>query len=201
MKKLFIALMTALLPFGLSAQNDAKAAEILDRVLTELSTTNGIRLEFGGTETGFLLLKGEKFYLNNGNIQSWFDGKNQWSYVADTEEVNISHPSHEELQSFNPYFILKNYNNEYTYQYKGNLMRNGVKGHEIVLVPKQTKGQEVIRFFISKSNQPQALRFENNGQTISEINVTSYQGNQQLKDEIFRFNRSLYPNVEIIDMR
>ena len=201
MKKLLIALMTVLLPFGLHAQSDAKAAEVLDKVLTELTNTNGIRLEFGGTETGFLLLKGEKFYLNNGSIQSWFDGKNQWSYVADTEEVNISHPTSEELQSINPYYILNNYKNEYTYQYKGSLTRNGIKGHEIVLAPKQAGGQEVIRFFISKSNQPLALRFENNGQTLSEINITSYQGNQQLKDEIFRFNRSLYPNAEIIDMR
>ena len=79
MKKLLITLMTALLPFGLRAQNDAQAAEILDKVLTELTNTSGIRLEFGGTENGILLLKGEKFYLNNGNIQSWFDGKNQWS--------------------------------------------------------------------------------------------------------------------------
>lgn len=201
MKKLLITLMTALLPFGLHAQSDAKAAEVLDKVLTELTNTNGIRLEFGGTETGFLLLKGEKFYLNNGSMQSWFDGKNQWSYVADTEEVNISHPTSEELQSINPYYILNNYKNEYTYQYKGSLTRNGIKGHEIVLAPKQAGGQEVIRFFISKSNQPLALRFEKNGQTLSEINITSYKGNQQLKDEIFRFNRSLYPNAEIIDMR
>ena len=201
MKKLLIALMTALLPFGLHAQNDAKAAEVLDKVLTELTNTNGIRLEFGGTETGLLLLKGEKFYLNNGSIQSWFDGKSQWSYVADTEEVNISHPTSEELQNINPYYILKNYKNEYTYQYKGSLTRNGIKGHEIVLAPKQAGGQEVIRFFISKSNQPLALRFEKNGQTLSEINITSYQGSQQLKDEIFRFNKSLYPNAEIIDMR
>ena len=105
MKKLLITLMTALLPFGLRAQSDAQAAEILDKVLTELTNTSGIRLEFGGTENGILLLKGEKFYLNNGNIQSWFDGKNQWSYVGDTEEVNISHPSNEELQGLNPYFI------------------------------------------------------------------------------------------------
>lgn len=201
MKKLLITLMTALLPFGLRAQSDAQAAEILDKVLTELTKTSGIRLEFGGTENGILLLKGEKFYLNNGNIQSWFDGKNQWSYVGDTEEVNISHPSNEELQGINPYFILKNYKNVYTYQYKGSQTRNGIKGHEIVLAPKQAGGQEVIRFFISKSNQPLALRFEKNGQTMSEINVTSYQKNQQLKDEVFRFNKSLYPNAEIIDMR
>ena len=106
MKRLLTLWMLALLPYCLSAQGDAKAGEVLDKVWESISETNGIRIDFGGTENGFLLLKGEKFYLNNGSIQSWYDGQTQWSYVADTEEVNISHPTPEELQGINPYFIL-----------------------------------------------------------------------------------------------
>ena len=102
MKRLFTFWMLALLPFCISAQTDTKAAEVLDNVLEDLSKSSGIRVDFGGSETGFLLLKGEKFYLNNGSIQSWYDGKTQWSYLADTEEVNISHPTQEELQGINP---------------------------------------------------------------------------------------------------
>lgn len=201
MKKLLITLMTALLPFGLHAQSDAKAAEVLDKVLTELTNTNGIRLEFGGTETGFLLLKGEKFYLNNGSIQSWYDGETQWSYVAETEEVNISHPTPEELQAINPYLILLRYKTDFDYTYKGSQTRNGVKGHEIVLTPKHSGNREVIRVFISQKHQPLAMKIEQDGRTLSEISVISYKTDQGLEDGIFRFNKSLYPNVEIIDMR
>ena len=71
MKKLLTLWMLALLPYCLSAQNDSRAEAILDKTLSSLSDSNGIRADFGGTENGFLLLKGEKFYLNNGNIQSW----------------------------------------------------------------------------------------------------------------------------------
>ena len=201
MKRLFTLWMLALLPYCISAQTDAKAAEVLDKVLEDLSDSNGIRADFEGSETGFLLLKGEKFYLNNGNVQSWYDGKTQWSYVADTEEVNISHPTLEELQGINPYLILMRYKTDFNYTYKGSQTRNGVKGHEIVLTPKHSEQSEVIRVFISKTYHPLAMKMEQNGQTLSEINVTSYRTDLKLEDGMFKFNRSLFPNAEIIDMR
>ena len=200
MKRLFTIWMLVLLPFCISAQTDAKAAEVLDKVLEDFSKS-GIRAEFGGSETGLLLLKGDKFYLNSGNIQSWYDGKTQWSYVADTEEVNISHPTQEELQGMNPYLILMRYQADFNYTYKGNQMRNGVKGHEIILTPKHSGQQEIIRIFVSKTYHPLAMKIERNGQTLSEINVTSYKTSQQLEDGMFRFNKSLYPNADIIDLR
>lgn len=201
MKRLLTIGMLVLLPYYLGAQTDRKAEEVLDKALSELSETSGIRADFAGTEQGFLLLKGEKFYLNSGGIQSWYDGKTQWSYVADTEEVNISHPTREELQSINPYLILMRYKTDFEYNYKGAQTRNGVKGHEIVLTPKHSGNREVIRVFISQSHQPLAIKVEQDGRTMSEINVINYQTNQKLEDGMFRFNKSLYPNAEIIDMR
>ena len=200
MKRLFTLWMLALLPYCISAQTDAKAAEVLDKVLEDLSD-NGIRADFEGSETGFLLLKGEKFYLNNGNVQSWYDGKTQWSYVADTEEVNISHPTLEELQGINPYLILMRYKTDFNYTYKGSQTRNGVKGHAILLTPKHSDNGEMIQVFVSSNSQPLAMKIDQNGQTLSEINVTSYKTDQKLEDGMFRFNKSLFPNAEIIDMR
>ncbi len=201
MKKLLTLWMLALLPYCLSAQTDAKAAEVLDKVLENISETSGIRIDFGGTESGFLLLKGEKFYLNNGSIQSWYDGKTQWSYVAETDEVNISHPTPEELQGINPYFILMRYKEDFGYTYKGGVTRNGVKGHAILLTPKHSDNGEMIQVFVSSNSQPLAMKIEQNGQALSEINVISFKSNQKLEDNMFRFNKTLYPNVEIIDLR
>ena len=200
MKKIFTLWMLALLPYCISAQTDAKAAEVLDKALTQLAGNSGIRADFDGTEKGFLLLKGEMFYLNNGNIESWYDGQTQWSYVADTEEVNISHPTPEELQTINPYYILMRYKADFDYIYKGSPIRNGVKGHEIVLTPKGASNDR-IRLFISDKFQPLAIKIERNGKTLSEINVTRYQTNQKWGDETFRFNKAQYPNAEIIDLR
>ena len=201
MKKLLTLWMLTLLPYCLGAQTNKKAAEVLDKVLAEWSESSGIRADFIGTENGFLLIKGKKFYLNNGSIQSWYDGKTQWSYVADTEEVNISHPTNEELQSINPYLILMRYKMDFDYIYKGAQTRNGVKGHEIVLTPKHSGNREVFRVFISQKHQPLAMKMEQDGRTLSEINVINYQDDQKLQDGMFRFNKSLYPNAAIIDLR
>ena len=190
----------ALLPYCLYAQTDAKASEVLDKAFAIWKADSGIRAEFGGNENGVLLLKGEKFYLSNGTIESWYDGETQWSYVADTEEVNISHPTPEELQSINPYHILMRYKTDFHYIYKGSQTRNGVKGHEIILTPKHSN-REIFRLFISNTYQPLAIKIEQNGQTVCEINVTRYETNQKFGDETFRFNKLQYPNAEIIDLR
>ena len=121
--------------------------------------------------------------------------------MAETEEVNVSHPTPEELQGINPYLILMRYKSDFNYSYKGELTKNGVKGHEVILRPKQSGGMDLIRVFISKAHQPLAMKVEQNGKTVSEINVTSFRTDQRLEDGMFRFNRSLYPNAEIIDLR
>ena len=62
------------------------------------------------------MLKGNRFYLNSGGIQSWFDGTTQWSYLESSEEVNVSNPTPEELQTINPYALLSIYKSGYNYK-------------------------------------------------------------------------------------
>lgn len=200
MKRRWIWWILALLPYCLCAQQDAKAAELLDKLIAPLMN-GGVRTEFKGTENGALLLKGEKFYLHSGNVQSWYDGNTQWSYMPDTEEVNISHPTPEELQAVNPYFLLLRYKSDYHYAYKGITKRNGVEAHEIVLTPRSADTREVIRLFITKEHRPLSILLERNGRTVSDINVTAFQTRQQLEDGMFRFDKTLYPKAEIIDLR
>ena len=199
MKKLFFTLLSVLLPYCLSAQTD-KAKAVLDKVISTLTKDGGIQIDFEGTESGSIVMKGEKFYLHSGQIQSWYDGKTQWSYVADTEEVNISHPTLEELQGINPYFILINYQENFESSYKGTNTHEGKQVQEIVLAPKG-KANEQITLWISKSNHPIYIKVVNNGKPVSEFHVKSVRKQEGINDHVFRFNKSLYPNAEIIDLR
>ena len=199
--KSYLIYILAILPACLFAQNDTQAQELLMKAEKSIMEGGVIHASFEGDLQGEIILKGEKFHLNSNGIQSWYDGETQWSYVAETEEVNISHPTPEELQAINPYLILLRYKTDFDYTYKGSQTRNGVKGHEIVLTPKHSGNREVIRVFISQKHQPLAMKIEQDGRTLSEISVISYKTDQGLEDGIFRFNKSLYPNVEIIDMR
>lgn len=199
MKKLFFTLLSILLPYCLSAQTD-KAKVVLDKVVSTLTNDSGIQFEFEGTESGSIVMKGDKFYLHSGQIQSWYDGKTQWSYVADTEEVNISHPTQEELQGVNPYYMLVNWQNNFDASYNGLKNHEGKQVHEIILLPKGN-GNEQITLWISKTNYPLYIKVAKNGRTMSEIKVKTVQKQQQISDHVFRFNKSLYPNAEMIDLR
>ena len=199
MKKLFFTLLTLLLPYCLSAQTD-KAKAVLDKVISTFTEEGGIQIDFEGTEKGTIVMKGEKFYFHSGQIQSWYDGKTQWSYVADTEEVNISHPTPEELQGINPYFILVNYQENFESSYKGMKTHEGKQVQEIVLAPKGN-AHEQITLWISKTNHPIYIKVENNGKPVSEIHVKNVRKQKEINDHVFRFNKSLYPNAEIIDLR
>ena len=80
---------------------------ILDKTAAAFRQAQAVSITFGGTQEGTLLLKGNKFHLNTGDVETWFDGKTQWSYLRQNEEVNVSTPTPEELQSINPQHLLR----------------------------------------------------------------------------------------------
>lgn len=201
MKKLGMICLLALLPYCLYAQKKVETEELLDKTLVSLSNKNGVRIDYVGTETGFLLLKGKRFYLNNNHIQCWYDGTTLWSYVDGTNEVNISEPDPEELQSINPYYLLARYKAEYKYDYHGKGKGKKLDGHEILLTPLSSDDSVIYRVYIEDDYEPQGIVIEQNGNTVSEIQITSYKTNQKLEDNMFRFNKTLFPDIEVIDMR
>ena len=202
MKKLYLIIyILSFLPLSLFAQQDAKAKEVLQKTEQMLKQSNGIRAAFEGSNHGLLLMKGEKFYLNCAGVQSWYDGKTQWSYVEDTEEVNITHPTPEELQGINPYLLMQTYKQGYNYQYKGKQTRNGHTGHEIVLTPKTKRDITSITLLVSEKYIPVYIKVEQGKQAYNEFKVLSCQTNQSLRDDTFVFDRKKFPDAEIIDLR
>ena len=201
MKRTYLLVLILFLSVSLSAQKDKQAREILDKTTNALQQAGGIRATFGGTSNGTLLLKGNQFYLNSGGIQSWFDGKTQWSYLESSEEVNVSNPTPEELQTINPYALLSIYKNGYNYKYAGTKSRNGKQGFEVILTPENKQDITSITLFVSQTYQPLYIKVEQNNKSANEIIVTSYQTNQPLDNATFKFDKKKFPNAEVIDLR
>ena len=201
MKRTYLLVLILFLSVSLSAQKDKQAREILDKTTNALQQAGGIRATFGGTGNGTLLLKGNQFYLNSGGIQSWFDGKTQWSYLESSEEVNVSNPTPEELQTINPYALLSIYKNGYNYKYAGTKSRNGKQGFEVILTPENKQDITSITLFVSQTYQPLYIKVEQNNKSATEIIVTSYQTNQPLDNATFKFDTKKFPNAEVIEFR
>lgn len=201
-KYAFFILLVAvwLLPLQVTAQQDKQAKQILDKTSQLLNNAKGIQASFGGSATGELIIKGEKFFLNSNGILSWFDGKTQWSYVEENDEVNISTPSKDEVRAINPYFIINSYHHGFNYTYEGLKTVDGKKVHEITLLPKVKSDTKAIILYVSTQYIPTCIKFVQTGNS-RQIDILSFNSNVVLKDSDFVFDRKKFPNADIIDLR
>ncbi len=202
MRKIFlVVLLMGIAWLQAAAQQDAKAESILNKMADTYRKAGGVSLSFGGTQRGKLLLKGDKFYLESGGIRTWFDGKTQWSYVEQNEEVNVSTPTPEELQSINPYALLTSYKKSFNYRYVGEKTRQGKRGQEILLTPKASQDVKSITLNVKENGSPVYIAIQLHNGKKQEFQISSYQTGVNLPDATFRFNKQKYPEAEIIDLR
>ena len=201
MNRIYTLFFLLMLTLSLSAQQDTKAKNILDKTVEKYNQSKGISVIFGGSQSGKLLLKGEKFQLTTQDVTTWFDGQTQWSYLKQNEEVNISTPTPEELRAINPYAWLSLYKQGFNYRYSGVKTREGKQGHEIVLTPQTKQDIQSITLLIGSDYEPIYIGILPTEGQMQEFIVHNYRTQLNLNDNAFRFDRSKYPNAEIIDMR
>lgn len=202
MKKFFLFVLLAGMTLCQAvAQQDSRAEGILNKMAESYRKAGSVSLSFGGTQSGRLLLKGNKFYLEGGGIKTWFDGKTQWSYVAQNEEVNVSAPTPEELQSINPYALLTSYKKHFNYRYVGEKTHQGKKGQEVLLTPKTRQDIRSVTLNVKENGIPVYMAIQLQNGEKQEFLISSYQTGLSLPDATFQFNRQKYPKAEIIDLR
>ena len=129
---------------------------------------------------------------------TWFDGKTMWSYVKDNEEVNVTEPKPAQLAKMNPYAFIDMYKKGYDIAFGTN-----TKAYfEVVLTSTNAKNsiqKAIIR--INRMNYQPTYIIMGGSKADIEIKVTSYKKGKKQADSTFRFNKSKYPNAEIIDLR
>lgn len=201
MNRIYTLFFLLMLTLSLLAQQDTKAKNILDKTVEKYNQSKGISVIFGGSQSGKLLLKGEKFQLTTQDVTTWFDGQTQWSYLKQNEEVNISTPTPEELRAINPYAWLSLYKQGFNYRYSGVKTREGKQGHEIVLTPQTKQDIQSITLLIGSDYEPIYIGILPTEGQMQEFIVHNYRTQLNLNDNAFRFDKSKYPNAEIIDMR
>lgn len=190
----------------LAQQPDAK--DIMERTAEAFRNAGGIKAAFmvrspQGTSNGAICLKGEKFLLETEGMTTWFDGKTQWTYVESNDEVNISEPTLEELQSINPYALLYMYKQGYKLKL-GKLNNDQDKStYKVVLTSTDRKQdlQCIILYVAKKTLRPLRVSMaQRNGDTVVII-INSYQTGQTYPDSLFVFDKKAYPAAEVIDLR
>ena len=156
-----------------------------------------------GSSVGTIRLKGEKFLLDADGVKTWFDGRTQWSYLTNSDEVNVSEPTPEELQSINPYALLSIYKQGYHMKLGKTDVYGGKPAYEVILTASDRKKdlQCVIIYVTKDTFQPLCISMTQKGGNSVAIRITSYKAGESYNDHLFTFDKKAYPTAEVIDLR
>ena len=199
---IILTFFVGLLP-ATAQENEAKV--LLDHIAEKFSRSNGVSIIYsirpeGEYSYGLIKLKGEKFFLKSPGMTTWFDGRTQWTYLEANDEVNISEPTSEELQSFSPFVWIGLYKQGYTLQ----LEPSGKRASVIVMkaVDPDTDLQQVRLYVEHIELFPIEIRMrrKDSSEDIL-IKVKGCKMDENYPDSIFVFNKKDYPTAEVIDLR
>lgn len=189
-----------------SQQPDAKG--VLERAAAAFKQAGGVRIAFTvqapeGSSEGVIRLKGDKFLLETDGVTTWFDGHTQWSYLASSDEVNVSEPTAEELQGINPYAWLSLYKQGYNLKLGKADNPQLASLHKVVMTATARKQDLhcVILYVTKETYHPSRVSMAQKGGDTLVIIVDSYQAGEDYPDSLFVFDKKAYPTAEVIDLR
>ena len=191
-------MVAALMSIGSFAQS-AKA--VLDKAAGTITAQSGVKANFkmttaNGSTSGTIAIKGKKFYATTPQAKVWFDGKTQWTYLKNNDEVNVSNPTEAQLQAINPYNFINLYKRGYNYT-----MNTAGSDYVIHLVA-SSADRKIKELFISvdkKNYQPKQVKLLQ-GKKWTTFDISSIK-KESIPDSQFRFNAKDFPKVEVIDLR
>lgn len=200
---LYLILLLIGLP---AAAQPGDATKVLERTEEAFRKAGGLRATFtvkadgALLSTGTICLKGEKFVLETEGSKTWFDGHTQWTYLSSADEVNVSEPTPEELQSINPYAWLTLYQRGYRPTLESNA--SDARYYIVLLTALKRQDPPSITLYISRQTLlPTRIYLKQQGGGILEISIDACQTGRSYADSFFTFDRSAYPTAEVIDLR
>lgn len=198
---LIIALFFLLNSVSTSAQN---AANILAQASNKFSNSKSISATFslidnGRSQSGSIIVAGNKFAISAPQLSTWFDGKTHWSYSPNIKEVNITTPTSDELQQINPFAIISSFRNNFN----AKLMSSAKGTYKIQLTPKKSNQsiKNVELTLNSSTYFPSLIIITAKNNTKATIKVKSIKAGVAQSASTFTFNAKKYPGVEIVDLR
>ncbi len=193
-KMILLMLLFAVVSYGQTAK------QVLDKTAATVSNKTGASASFtikgnNMNASGTIAIKGKKFHASTPQATIWFDGKTQWTYMKDNDEVNVSNPTEAELAAINPYNFIYMYKKGYTYT----MTKKGAN-FEVHLKATDKKGINEMYIIINqKSYTPSQIRMkQQKGWTT--IDIKNFK-KTNIADGTFRFNSKDFPSAEIIDLR
>lgn len=212
MKRITGSLLFFVLAIGTLSAQDAKA--ILDKLAAHSKACKTMQGSFEYTlenktanvyenSKGKFLIKGDKYFVDILDTETYYDGKLLYSFIKDVDEVSIQKPEDDDEDFLKPSNLFTIYQKGYNYKYVGKIIEHGTSLHIIDLLPKKESQnhKKLIVKIDTKTNSLVSMKSIGKSGDDVEILITSMKENAPAPDSKFTFNQSAHPNVEVIDMR
>lgn len=196
-------------------QSDPEAKKILDAVSAKFKTYKGVKAVFSfsnednkgkvlGVKKGTLLMKGNKYRVTlTGGQDIFCDGVNIWTYDKAVNEVTVSKfdPT---ANTITPQKLFTNfYDKDFLYKLNGDKTQGGKMVQEIELTP-YDKSKPFFKVYVLVDKAAKTIYstkvMEKSGNNYI-YTVSSLNGNAPVTDNMFVFDKTKYPGVEVVDLR
>lgn len=205
MQKVFSYILLSLVVFFSASDIYAiNANEVLTNASEKYQKDGSISAQFtlsgvGNSTDGTITISGDKFHLSTPLLSIWYNGRTQWTYSAETNEVNITEPTVEELQQVNPFAII----NSFRMQFNATLLKSANSMYRIQLTPLKSVNTSISKAIVTLNASTLypneiALTIDNNIITIKTKNIKAI---KNVPHKTFVFDEKKYPNAEIVDLR
>ncbi len=216
MRTLIATIFLVMLSGILSAQQDAKAKEILDQTSQRTRSYKTIWADFSFAlqnkqmsineeNKGSIKIKGGKYVVDipGHGLKIFSDGKTNWNYMKTGNQVTISPIDESSSELMDPSSVFTIYEKGFKSKYIGENSVEGKQVYQIELYPDK-KDFEVskITLDINKATYMiQTAVLNGTDGNIYTIKVAKFEPNKEIPDAEFVFDAKKYPGVEVIDLR
>ena len=203
-------LITLFLSFSVTVFSQ-DASQILNSLSEKTKSYKNISIDFDfkyeneledirEKKSGKIIIENEKFKLEIDDQIIVCNGKDQWIYSKETNEVQIL--EYDRTNEFmNPKNLLNIYEQGYNYRYDKEIEIDSKYYHSIDLFPNE-ENNEIIKISLAISKDENMVKkieaFESNGAIYIYTVIKSRYNRKNLK---FDFDTSKYENIYIIDLR
>lgn len=194
-------------------ESDPKAKSLLEKARKKYEGLKSLQADFQLTielaerkpeiQKGTMYQKGDKYRVKLPSQDVTSDGKAVYLFLKKNNEIQINDVDTGDANSLSPKALLKLYQQgNFRYYISGNAKENGKAVTQVEVVPNDRNVEySKLRVSIDKVGQIVSLKSFNKDGSKYSLVMTSIKTNKDIKEDIFVFDKSKYPNAHIEDLR
>lgn len=207
-----IGILLLLITIMAYSQKDEKASALLEEVSQKTKDYTSFKADFTysmdnkaarihETKTGTLFVSGNRYKVNVAGQEVFCDGTTVWTYIRESNEVQINIMDTRK-DAITPTNILSSYTDNYHSRIISDPDAIAADAEAVELVPNLPGNYtQVVVIIDKKEKQIRSFRIYDKSGNIFTYKVNRFQTNLPVADSDFVFRESMYPQVEVIDMR